>query len=308
MEYVDYYKVLGVSREDSTEKIKKAWRKLAQKYHPDRSREPGAEERFKEIQEAWDVLGDPQKRASYDQLGNQWKNGQEFHPPPGWEGFSGFEGFQQGAAGSGHGVDVSEFFASLFGGRGGMGGSQGRQAARGRDEQAQITLSLEEAFRGGSRTIQLQTQGRSGPPQVRTLKITLPPGMLPGQQLRLAGQGSPGRQGTAGDLYLHIQLLPHALFTLEGRDIQLVLPVTPWECALGAKVTLPTLAGSVDVKIAAGSQSGQKLRLKGRGFPGNPPGDQFAILKMVTPPANTEAARAFYENMAKELPFRVRDF
>jgi len=314
MEYRDYYKILGVERNAKTEDIKKAYRKLARKFHPDVSKEANAEEQFKEVQEAWEVLKDPEKRASYDQLGSNWKAGQEFRPPPGWQGFSGFEGFDgfqggQGPAGMG-GVDFSEFFASLFGReRGGQGpgfggGRRTAQPRHGRDEHARIAITMEEAFRGGSRTIQLQMPGQA---KIRTLKITLPAGILPGQQLRLARQGSPApRGGTAGDLYLEIQISPHPLFTLEGRDVYLTLPVTPWECALGAKITVPTLAGPVDLKVAPGSESGQKLRLKGRGFPGTPKGDQFAIIKMVTPPAETEAARALYEKLSKELPFNPR--
>lgn len=306
MEYRDYYKILGVDRNAKTEDIKRAYRKLARKYHPDVSKEPQAEERFKEVQEAYEVLKDTKKRQAYDQLGSNWKSGQEFHPPPGWQGFGGFE--------HGEGVDFSDFFSSLFGqqqgARGGPFGG-GRTIRRpGRDEHARIAIPLEEAFKGGNRTIQLQTAGQPGrAPEIRTLKITLPPGMLPGQKLRLAQQGSPGSAGSPpGDLYLEIELLPHTLYKLEGRDIYLTLPVTPWECALGSKVQVPTLAGKVDLKIAAGSQSGQKLRLKGRGFPGKPEaGDQYVVLQMMTPPASNASQQALYEKMAEEMPFNPRE-
>lgn len=301
MEYRDYYKILGVARDAKVDEIKRAYRKLARKYHPDVSKEPQAEERFKEVQEAYEVLKDQEKRSAYDQLGSNWKSGQEFRPPPGWQGFSGFE--------QGEGVDFSDFFASLFGRQhaGGpfAGGRGARHPTRGRDEHARIAIGLEEAFKGGSRTIQLQMPGH---PEVRTLKITLPPGMLPGQKLRLSKQGSPGHAGTPpGDLYLEIEILPHALYRLEGRDVHLTLPVTPWECALGSKVQVPTLGGKVDLKIAAGSQSGQMLRLKGRGFPGQPAGDQYITLKMMTPPAQTAEQQAFYEKMSKEMPFNPRE-
>jgi len=310
MEYRDYYKILGVDRQAKTDELKRAYRKLARKFHPDVSKEPQAEERFKEIQEAYEVLKDSKKRAAYDQLGSDWKSGQEFRPPPGWQGFGGFEGFEQGGFHDGESVDFSDFFASLFGRQHANAHFDGRHARsrRGQDEQARIAISMEEAFKGGSRTLQLQTQGQRGAPQIRTLKITLPAGILPGQKLRLARQGSPGPGGSEpGDLYLEIQIIPHPLFTLEGRDIFLTLPVTPWECALGQKVPVPTLGGPVDLKIAAGSQSGQKLRLKGRGFPGNPAGDQYVILKMMTPPAENKSQQAFYEKMAAELPFNPRE-
>lgn len=308
MEYRDYYNILGVDRNAKPEEIKRAYRKMARKYHPDVSKEPAAEERFKEVQEAYEVLKDAQKRQAYDQLGSNWKSGQEFRPPPGWQGFGGFDGGSAGFHG-GESVDFSDFFASLFGGQRGAGPFGGRQRPqRGRDEQARIAISMEEAFTGGSRTIQLQTQTHRGrPPEVRTLKINLPAGILPGQKLRLAGQGSPGANGQAGDLYLEIEILPHKLFTLDGQHVLLTLPVTPWECALGSTITVPTLGGRVDVKIAKGSQSGQKLRLKGRGFPGKTPGDQYVVLKIMTPPADTDTRRAFYEKMATEMPFNPRE-
>jgi len=306
MEYRDYYKILGVARDAKVEDIKKAYRKLARKYHPDVSKEANAEEHFKEVQEAYEVLKDTEKRASYDQLGSNWKNGQDFRPPPGWQGFGGMGGDPfHGANGAAGGFDFSDFFSSLFGGQQDAGNvrSNGRRAApRGRDENAQIAINMEDAFKGGNQNINIQSQQ-----QVRTLKITIPPGILPGQQLRLARQGSPGHGGTAGDLYLTIDIKPHPIFSLEGKNINVNLPITPWEAALGAKIKVPTLAGYVEIKIAANSQSGSKLRLKGRGFPGKPmPGDQFVTLQITTPPADTDAKREFYEKMAAEMPFDPR--
>lgn len=308
MEYKDYYKILGVARDAKPEEIKKAYRKLARKFHPDVSKEPNAEERFKEVQESYEVLKDKEKRSAYDQLGSNWKSGQEFRPPPGWQGFHGMGGnpFQDMHGGGEANFDFSDFFSSLFGGQQdihmGARGARGRaQPRRGQDEHARIAISLEEAFRGGTQTIHIQTHH-----QTRALKITIPPGILPGQQLRLAKQGS-GGNGIPGDLYLTIDIKPHPIFTLEGKDVTVSLPITPWEAALGAKVKAPTLAGTVEIKIAPNSQTGHKLRLKGRGFPGKPvSGDQFVVLQMMTPPADTDAKKSFYEKMAAEMPFDPR--
>src|SRR5579872_1972768 len=312
MEYKDYYKILGVSRDAKEDEIKKVYRKLARKYHPDVSKETNAEEKFKAVQEAYEVLKDEKKRAAYDQLGSDWQSGQEFKPPPNWQGFQGFEDL------GGGGGDFSDFFASIFGGGRGARQSGFRHARhgefnqRGNDEHAKINISLEEAFRGGTKTVHLQVREMDAHGQMhtktRTLKITIPKGIISGQQLRLAQQGSPGiGKAPAGDLFLEIDVNPHPAFSLQGRDVYLTLPVTPWEAALGAKVTVPTLAGPVEMKIAAGAQAGQKLRLKGRGLPGHPiAGDQYTLLQIVTPPANTDAERALYEKMAQEMPFDPR--
>lgn len=311
MEFKDYYTTLGVSRDAKEDEIKRSYRKLARKYHPDVSKEPNAEEKFKEVQEAYEVLKDAKKRAAYDQLGSQWKSGQDFRPPPGWQGFKDYEG------GVYEDVDMgnfSDFFSSIFGGGGASRAHAGRRTYQqaGRDEHAKITISLEDAYRGGERSIHLQVpeideHGRVHH-QTRTLKITIPAGVISGQQLRLAKQGAPGLGGgPSGDLYLEIQVQPHHLYSLQDRDVYLTLPITPWEAALGAKVTVPTLGGSVDMKIAPASQAGQKMRLKGRGLPGKPEaGDQFVLLQIVTPPANTDAQRALYETMAKDMPFNPR--
>jgi curved DNA-binding protein len=310
MEFKDYYTTLGLSRTATADEIKRAYRKLARKYHPDVSKEKNAEEHFKEVQEAYEVLKDPKKRESYDQLGSQWKSGQDFRPPPGWEGFSGFTG-GGGFAGDGEGLGgFSDFFESIFG-QARQGGHQRQQRGhfrqQGRDEHAKISISLEDAFRGGSKTVQLQVPEMDAHGRMhhttRSLKITIPAGITAGQQLRLAKQGTPGAGGGApGDLYLEMDIQPHRIFTLQGHDVYLTLPITPWEAALGAKVTAPTLAGPVEIKIPAGAEAGQKMRLKGRGLPKKPtPGDQYIVLQVYVPPAKTESERALYEKMAKEM-------
>lgn len=312
MQYKDYYKILGVERSATQDDIKRAYRRLARKYHPDVSKEPDAEERFKEVNEAHEVLQDPEKRAAYDRLGANWKAGQDFTPPPGWD--TGFE-FRGGSGFSGS--DFSDFFESLFGhgspfgdtfqqGRGGRG-----FRLRGEDRRAKIRIRLEDAFHGGERAIRLETPQVDAGGHVtlrpHTLKVRLPAGISAGQQIRLAGKGSPGQGGgPAGDLYLEIEFEPHALYTIDGRDIYLDLPITPWEAALGARLAVPTLGGAVEMKIPAGARSGQKLRLKGRGLPGHPPGDQYAVLQIVTPPADNAKAKKFYEDMAKAMPFNPR--
>ncbi len=293
MEYKDYYKTLGVARDASTEDIKRAYRKLARKYHPDVSKEANAENRFKDVAEAYEVLKDADKRAAYDQLGSNWQAGQGFSPPPDWHGGKGFE-FRT----SGGGAGFSDFFDSLFGR--GFAGSHGpqRRSARGEDQQARVQITLEDAFHGSTRAVNLsQPGGRS-----RTLEVRIPKGVRAGQRIRLAGQGSNG-----GDLYLEVEFAPHRLYRLEGADLYLDLPITPWEAALGATVKVPTLGGAVELNIPAGSQSGDKLRLRGRGLPTTPtPGDQYVVLKMVTPPAETDAARELYGRLAKELPMDPR--
>lgn len=310
MEYKDYYKTLGVSRDAKEDEIKRSYRKLARKYHPDVSKEPNAEEKFKEVQEAYEVLKDAKKRAAYDQLGADWKSGQEFRPPPNWQQHTS-ENFEEDLGG------FSDFFSNLFGGGQAHGGfhrahHRTAHAARGRDEHAKITISLEDAYQGATKTIHFQTQEFTPDghlqPKTRTLKMNIPAGVLNGQQLRLAKQGSPGMgNAPAGDLYLEIEIAPHHLFTVEGRDVYLTLPVTPWEAALGSKVTVPTLGGSVEMKITENSQSGQKLRLKGRGLSNkSESGDQYVLLQIVTPPAKTEAERELYKKMAETMPFNPR--
>ncbi|MEJ1963024.1 MAG: DnaJ C-terminal domain-containing protein [Gammaproteobacteria bacterium] len=326
MEYRDYYDTLNVARTASAEDIKKSYRRLARKYHPDVSKEKDAEAKFKQVQEAYEVLKDPEKRAAYDQLGSNWKAGQDFRPPPDFGGGFEFRGRPPGgAAGAGGADSFSDFFSSLFGqgfdqgGRGspfeqapfGSGGGRRRAPARGRDHHARIDIDLEEAFRGGNRTFELKRPqvDSEGLLQMRkhTVKVTIPPGIGDGQQLRLTGQGEDSPDGgEPGDLFLEVHIRPHPSFEVEGRNVTTTLPLAPWEAALGATVPVPTLGGNVEMRIPMGSQSGQKLRLRGRGLPGSPPGDQFVQLKVVLPPADSPKARELYEQMKSELSFDPR--
>jgi curved DNA-binding protein len=304
MEYKDYYQTLGVARDASQDDIKRAYRRLARKYHPDVSKEPDAEARFKEVNEAHEVLKDTEKRAAYDALGNNWRAGQDFRPPPG--------GFHQDFHVGGEDLsDFSDFFSSLFGRDFQGGGAAGSRKRRGQDQTARISIDLEDAFHGATRQLRLQVPelGADGHVSLRerTLNIRIPAGVTQGRQIRLSGQGAPGvHGGAAGDLYLEVEIKPHRHFTPDGKDIQLRLPIAPWEAALGATVAVPTLGGAVNLKIPAGSQSGQRLRLKARGLPGTPPGDELVVLEIVAPPAKTEEARRLYEHMAEQLRFNPR--
>jgi curved DNA-binding protein len=297
VEYKDYYQTMGVARDASADDIKRAYRRLARKYHPDVSKEKDAEARFKEIGEAYEVLRDPEKRAAYDALGTR-KPGEDFRPPPDW----GFDAGGQPDPGA-----HSDFFEQLFGG---LGGRRGSFRSRGFDTAGQVEVTLEEAFRGTERRVTLQRvaideRGRPEP-ATQQLDVRIPAGVVDGQQIRVAAQGQPGvGGGPAGDLFLQVRLLPHRWFRAEGRDIWLDLPVTPWETALGETVRVPTLGGRVDLKLPKGSQTDRQLRLRGRGLPGNPPGDQFVVLKMVAPPSNT-AGEALYRQLAATLPFNPR--
>ncbi|QKT03143.1 DnaJ domain-containing protein [Ectothiorhodospiraceae bacterium 2226] len=312
MEFKDYYQVLGVPREATQEDIKRAYRKLARKYHPDVSKEANAEARFKELGEAYEVLRDPEKRAAYDRLGANWRAGEDFRPPPDWD--AGFE--FRGGFGGGPGGEFSDFFDTLFGagspfGARPGGARRGGFAMRGEDHHAKIRVSLADAYRGAERTVSLQAPAVDGLGRVKTntrqLRVKIPAGVSEGGRIRLAGQGHPGvGDAPAGDLYLEIAFEPHPLFRAEGRDIHLTLPVTPWEAALGAKVPVPTLGGTVDMNVPAGAQSGQKLRLRGRGLPGKPPGDQYVTLQIAIPQADTAEQRRFYEEMARTMPFDPR--
>jgi curved DNA-binding protein len=310
MEYRDYYKILGVPRTVTPDELKRTYRKLARRYHPDVSKEKNAEAKFKEVQEAYEVLRDPEKRTAYDQLGSDFRGGQQFRPPPGWGSNFEARGAPRGRRGAAEDAGFSDFFSSLFGSGSPFNGGGGREfRARGEDHRARIELSLEEAFHGASRQLRLQHPelGEDGQVAVREreLKVQVPAGVTEGQQIRLAGQGSAG-SGGAGDLLLEVHFAPHRLFRAEGRDITLELPVAAWEAALGATVSTPTLGGPVELRIPAGARAGQKLRLRGRGLPGDPPGDQYVVLKIVLPPADSERAKALYERMRDELPFDPR--
>lgn len=311
MEFKDYYSILGVTKDATQEDIKRAYRKLARKYHPDVSKEPDAEARFKELNEANEVLKDPEKRAAYDQLGSQWSAGQEFRPPPDWD--AGFE-FSGGGFTGADARQFSDFFESLFGTHSPFSGAHarpGRTRLRGEDHHAKILIRLEDSFQGAQRNIQLQMPEMDAQGRVklrsRTLNIRIPKGIGAGQKIRLSGQGEPGSAGgTPGDLYLEIEFEPHPLFQVERRDLHLMLPLTPWEAALGAQIQVPTLGGRLEMKVPAGSQSGQKLRLKGRGLPGQPPGDQYVVMEIVNPPADNARTRELYQRMQQELQFNPR--
>jgi curved DNA-binding protein len=301
MEFKDYYELMGVARDASADEIKRAYRRLARKYHPDVSKEPDAEVRFKELGEAYEVLKDPEKRAAYDRLGKRYKEGQEFRPPPDWD-FESAPGADTGA--------FSDFFESLFG-RGARGSGRSAFRGRGLDRSARVAITLEEAFAGASRSIafeQIEPDAEGRPVRkTRQLNVKIPAGVTDGQQIRLTGQGSPGiGGGPSGDLFLEVELTAHRLFRVEGKDMRLELPITPWEAALGETVRVPTLAGRVDLRIPKGSQSGRQLRLKRKGLPGNPPGDQLVVLKIVTPPAETPDDEALYRKMAEAMAMNPR--
>jgi len=330
--YKDYYQILGVSREASQEEIGKAFKKLARKYHPDLNPDnKEAEQKFKEVNEAYEVLKDPEKRKRYDQLGANWEHGQHFEPPPGYENvrFT-FGGGGEGFGGSG----FSDFFETLFGdifqearggsrrsrsagfgadpfgafGRSGFGGA--RQAMKGEDARTTLELTLEEAYHGGQKSISLQEQtvGPDGRPTVRSknLDVNIPPGVSDGSSIRLSGQGGPGAGGgQSGDLYLQVKLLPHRLFSVEGKNIVYDLPLAPWEAAMGTKLEVPTLDGRVDMKIPAGTSSGQKLRLKGKGLGrGASKGDQLVRVQIKVPKSLSEEEMELWQKLAETSSFQ----
>lgn len=315
MQYKDYYKVLGVERTASEDEIKKAYRKLARKYHPDVSKEKDAEEKFKEVNEANDVLSDAEKRKAYDQLG-YYQPGQDFRPPPGWE--------QQFGQGGAHfdfsGMDFGDMFSQMFGGGmgGGMGGGRRRGqgfARPGQDFEMNLEITLEEAYAGVEKTLQVEVP-EPGPQGFmtrvpKTIKLRVPKGATDGQRLRVSGKGGAGSHGgQAGDLYLNIRIAPHVWFKPNGHDLSIDVPLTPWEAALGATVEIPTLEGKVRLKVKAGSRPGQKMRLAGKGLPKpqDGSGDLYAVFQIVTPPELTERERELFEELAKESGFNPRRF
>lgn len=322
MEFKDYYKLMGVERSATPDEIKKAHRKLARKYHPDVSKEKNAEARFKEIAEAYEVLRDPEKRAAYDQLGANYQAGQDFRPPPGWNPGQASGGGGAGGThfGGGQGFDHSDFFDAIFRGMGGgpqsRGGFDNLRSGRGfdmpgQDQHAKIQIDIGDSYSGATRKLQLRmpVESEAGVAmQDRTIEFVIPKGIRAGQHIRLAGQGAPGMgQGGAGDLYLDVEFLPHALYRAEGHDVYMTLPVAPWEAALGAEVEAPTPTGEVALTIPPGSAGGRKLRLKGRGLPGKTPGDFYFVLQVVLPAGDSDTAKKAYEDMATAFKaFRPR--
>jgi curved DNA-binding protein len=288
MQYRDYYEILGVTRGADADEVKRAYRKLARKFHPDVSKEKNAEEKFKEVQEAYEVLRDSDKRAAYDQLGRDFRNGQQFRPPPDWSQRFGSSGGQRFSDVNG----FSDFFSSLFGGSAAAAGSNAGQAD---SDAGHLDVTVEEAFAGTKRRVALNEHGRQ-----RQVDVQIPAGVTEGQPLRIPALG--GRTS----LIFRIRLRPHHLYDVVGKDVQIELPLAPWEAALGAKVAVPTLGGTVELTIPAGAQSGQKLRLRARGFPGNPAGDQMVTIKLVTPAAQSAAQKEAYERMKRDFEFDPR--
>lgn len=310
MDYKDYYDIMDVPRDATQADIKKAYRKLARQYHPDVSDKPNAEQLFKDLGEAYAVLKDPEKRAAYDELGANWKAGQEFRPPPDWG--AGFEfsgrGFEPGDEEA-----FSDFFEQLFGARTGRAYADRATGfdARGQDHHAKILIELEDAYRGATRSIGLRTPEVDASGRVvtkeRQLNVKIPKGIRKGQRIRLAGQGSPGvGKGRRGDLYLDVDFNPHRIYKIDGRDVYLELPITPWEAALGATVDIPTPAGRVDLTLPAGVGNGRKMRLKDRGIPGSPPGHLYIVIKLTMPSADDENAKALFRRMRDEMSYDPR--
>src|SRR3990167_2935766 len=304
MEYKDYYKIMGVERGASQEEIKRAYRKLARKYHPDVSKEVNAEENFKDLGEAYEVLKDPDKRAKYDQYGHYWKTeGQGYNPDPDQT-----QSYQRYETGDMSGFE--DFINSIFRQR-----HQQQQHAsyanQGQDIHAKLSISLEDSFTGAEKNLRLQTprvdnQGNLTQ-EVHSIRVKIPKGIGNKQQIRLKGQGSKDHDSLAGDLYIEIHITPHSFFHLQGKNILLKLPILPWEATLGTTVQVPTLAGLINLKIPKLSQTGKQLRLKGRGLPGNTPGDQLITLEIVIPPSTNEQMIKLYEQMAELAQFNPRE-
>jgi curved DNA-binding protein len=324
VQYKDYYETLGLPRGASDDEIKKAFRKLARQYHPDVAKDKKrSEEKFKEVNEAYEVLGDPAKRKKYDELGANWKSGAEFRPPSGWENFPGGQAFQGRGAGGEEfefhfgGTGFSDFFEQLFGsvGRGqtGFGRSTGfaeeELAERGRDIEGDIMVTLEEAMHGSVRTVNVRRPaGRAV--KTETCQVKIPSGVTEGQKLRLAGRGSPGAGGgSPGDLYLRVKLAKHPDFDIEDHNLIHEAELAPWEAVLGAEISVPTPDGRVNIKIPPGTQNGQKLRVRGRGLPtyNGPRGDLFVVTHVAVPAKISDAEKKLWEQLARESHFRPRD-
>jgi len=309
MQYKDYYKTLDVERDASQSDIKKAYRRFARKYHPDVSKEPDAEARFKEVGEAYEVLKDPEKRTAYDQLGSQWKTGEQFQPPPDWN--AGYE-YRGGFSGA-DAAAFSDFFETLFGARGQTRaeGPGARFHPQGQDTHAKILVNLEDAYQGATRILSLRHPQLDPSGQIafheRHLNVNIPKGVYAGQHIRLKGQGEAGmNSGQAGDLYLEIGFNPHSIYRVKGKAVYLDLPVTPWEAALGEQIIVPTPLGRMKMKIPPGSTHGKQMRLKGKGIPAKVPGDFNVNLQIVVPPADTAEAREAYETLKRVAGFNPR--
>ena len=317
VKFQDYYETLSVGRNASGDEIKKAYRKLARKYHPDVNQKNGAEEKFKQVNEAHEVLKDPEKRKLYDQLGPDWQAGQDFRPPPGWENVHFEFGTGAQAEAFNFGGGFSDFFETLFGGRMGGGGAaragQGSWVMHGQNHEAEIAISLEDGYHGATRTITLQGQEIDDQgqlqPTLQNLQVKIPSGVTDGTRIRLNGKGGEGMGGgPPGDLYLRVKLEPHPRFRVDGHDLQIDVPLAPWEAALGATVAVDTLDGTVNLKIPPGSQSGQKLRLRGKGLSrnGDGRGDLFAQVKIVVPKELDPKEKELFSEMAKVSSFEPR--
>ncbi|HID30642.1 MAG TPA: J domain-containing protein [Desulfobacterales bacterium] len=316
VKYKDYYAILGVSRDASQDEIQRAYRKLARKYHPDMNKDTGAEERFKEISEAYDVLSDPEKRKMYDALGSNWKAGQDFTPPPGFEGFQFNFGTSGGKGARFDGLGgFSDFFDAIFGG-GGFHARTSRSthstnpfesmfAQNGQDVEAEITISLEDAYHGAEKTLTIDTsQGRK-----KRVNVRIPPGTTEGKIIRLGGLGEPGMGGRPGDLRLKVRIAPHPVFKVSGPDISCVALITPWEAALGGKVRIPTLDGNVSLTIPPGTQSGKKLRLRGKGLikKRGQRGDLLVETRIVVPKHLSRDERELFQKLSEISNFDPRE-
>ena len=308
MEYKDYYKILGVERGASETDIKKAFRKLAHKYHPDVSKEKDAEAKFKDVNEAYQTLSDPEKRAAYDQLG-QRRDGSNFEPPPGWGGFggagaSGFGGFDFGDSG----FDFSDLFSH-------MGASRARQPEAGEDLNAEVQITPEQAFNGATVSLSLREPEAGADGRVRhvtkTLEVKVPAGTISGQRMRLAGKGGPGYNGGPnGNLYITINISEGGRFRVDGRDVYLTVPLAPYEAVLGTEAVIPTLSGGkISVKVPAGAKAGQKIRIAGKGFPNKKgaAGDMYLVISIVVPPAPTEEEKELYKRLSEVSTFNPRE-
>jgi len=305
MKKPDYYKILEVDKNVSKADLKKAYRKQARRYHPDVNTESSAEEKFKQANEAYEVLKDPEKRQAYDNFGHNWERAPGFSSGGTYAGENGFSG-----------ADFSDFFESVFSGKSDNTRSRRssqQQRIKGGDQILALDITLEEAFHGGAKMIQLsatdQAAGNMATHGMKKLKVNIPKGVTSGKKIRLSNQGHPSPNGgPAGDLLLELQILPHYLYQLNDKDVTLKLPLAPWEAALGAELKVPTLSGDVSLKIRPGIQTGQKMRLKGKGLPASPPGDQYVEIQIQTPAASTEDEKVFYQDMQNKFQFTARKF